>query len=327
MNDMVTTRVETRGDAGRVAYVTVNNPGERNALGRKGKEALIAAFRELAGDEALRVAVLTGAGDRSFIAGANLKEMAEVDWKNAEDISTKTHLACDAIRRLPVPVIARVNGYCLGAGMELAASCDMRVGVDTAKFGMPEVRFGIPSGMEACLLPGLIGWGKTREQVQQYGYARAHERLRRAVHAFLQLLVITCRNEMRVHAAHLLQRAVFGEAVDPIGAAQGEVLHLEQMAPQYLETKRRPPLTALPEQIDHLAERPHLAVLAPREIDGRADDILEALPVRHAIHHERRQRAASVHHGELAALLRVVERDVALGELAHTRIPMPGADE
>ena len=165
MNDMVTTRVETRGDAGRVAYVTVNNPGERNALGRKGKEALIAAFRELAGDEALRVAVLTGAGDRSFIAGANLKEMAEVDWKDAEDISTKTHLACDAIRRLPVPVIARVNGYCLGAGMELAASCDMRVGVDTAKFGMPEVRFGIPSGMEACLLPGLIGWGKTRELV------------------------------------------------------------------------------------------------------------------------------------------------------------------
>ena len=165
MNDMFTPRVETRGDAGRVAYVTVNNPGERNALGRKGKEALIAAFRELAGDEALRVAVLTGAGDRSFIAGANLKEMAEVDWKDAEDISTKTHLACDAIRRLPVPVIARVNGYCLGAGMELAASCDMRVGVDTAKFGMPEVRFGIPSGMEACLLPGLIGWGKTRELV------------------------------------------------------------------------------------------------------------------------------------------------------------------
>lgn len=165
MNDLVTTRIETRGEAGRIAYVTVNNPEERNALGRKGKEALISAFRELARDDALRVAVLTGAGDRSFIAGANLKEMAEVDVKDAEDISTKTHLACDAIRRLPVPVIARVNGYCLGAGMELAASCDMRVGVDTARFGMPEVKFGIPSGMEACLLPGLIGWGKTRELV------------------------------------------------------------------------------------------------------------------------------------------------------------------
>jgi enoyl-CoA hydratase len=165
MNRLVITRTETRGDAGRVAYVTVNNPEARNALGKEGKEALIAAFRELARDEALRVAVLTGAGDRSFIAGANIKQMAEADTSEAEDISTKTHLACDAIRRLPVPVIARVNGYCLGAGMELAASCDMRVGVDTAKFGMPEVKFGIPSGMEACLLPGLIGWGKTRELV------------------------------------------------------------------------------------------------------------------------------------------------------------------
>ena len=73
--------------------------------------------------------------------------------------------ACDAIRALPVPVIARVNGYCFGAGMEIAASCDMRIGVTTAKFGMPEVRFGIPSGMEACLLPQLVGWGKARELV------------------------------------------------------------------------------------------------------------------------------------------------------------------
>jgi enoyl-CoA hydratase/carnithine racemase len=162
---LVLTRIEERGERGRVAYVTVNNPDQRNALGRRGKEELIAAFSTLARDDALRVAVLTGAGEKSFIAGANIKEMSEVDWRDAEDISTKTHLACDAIRTLPVPVIARINGYCLGAGMEIAASCDMRVGVDTAKFGMPEVKFGIPSGMEACLLPGLIGWGKTRELV------------------------------------------------------------------------------------------------------------------------------------------------------------------
>lgn len=175
---LVTTRLETRGPAGRVAYVTVNNPAERNALGKNGKEALISAFRELARDDELRVAVLTGAGDRSFIAGANIKEMAEADAKEAEEISTKTHLACDAIRRLPVPVIARVNGYCLGAGMELAASCDMRVGADTAKFGMPEVKFGIPSGMEACLLPGLIGWGRTRELVFTGELIDAHEAYR-----------------------------------------------------------------------------------------------------------------------------------------------------
>jgi enoyl-CoA hydratase/carnithine racemase len=69
------------------------------------------------------------------------------------------------MRRMPVPVIARINGYCLGTGMEIAACCDLRVGSDNAMFGMPEVRHGIPSGMEACLLPRLIGWGKTMELV------------------------------------------------------------------------------------------------------------------------------------------------------------------
>lgn len=162
---LVVTRLEDRGEAGRVASVLVNNPEKRNALGQHGKDELIAAFERLARDPHLRVVVLTGAGDRSFIGGADLAEMAGLDRAGAEIVSTKTHLACDAIRRLPVPVIARVNGYCLGAGMEIAASCDMRVGVETARFGMPEVKFGIPSGMEACLLPGLIGWGKTRELV------------------------------------------------------------------------------------------------------------------------------------------------------------------
>jgi len=164
MKDRVLVRVEER-EAGRVAYVTVNNPEKRNALGIAGKKALAAAFGKLAKDKALRVAVLTGAGERSFIAGADLAEMRGLDAKGAKEEHTWTHRACEAIRALPVPVIARINGYCLGAGMELAASCDLRVGVATAQFGMPEVRFGIPSGMEACLLPRLIGWGKTRELV------------------------------------------------------------------------------------------------------------------------------------------------------------------
>jgi enoyl-CoA hydratase len=162
--NVVLVRLEVR-EAGNVAFVTVNNPEKRNALGIAGKKALTAAFGQLARDKALRVVVLTGAGDRSFIAGADLNEMAGLTAKGAKEEHTWTHRACEAIRMLPVPVIARVNGYCFGAGMEIAASCDMRVGVTTAKFGMPEVRFGIPSGMEACLLPQLIGWGKTRELV------------------------------------------------------------------------------------------------------------------------------------------------------------------
>lgn len=162
---LVLTRIDVRGNSGNVAYVTVNNPENRNALGIAGKQQIAEAFARLAQDESLRVAVLTGAGEKSFIAGANLAEMKGLDAAGAEEEHTWTHRACNAIRQLPVPVIARVNGYCFGAGMELAASCDMRAGVTTAKFGMPEVRFGIPSGMEACLLPQLIGWGKTRELV------------------------------------------------------------------------------------------------------------------------------------------------------------------
>lgn len=161
---LVSIRIDER-DAGRVAWVTVSNPARRNALGIPGKQRIAQAFEELAQDDALRVAILTGAGEKSFIAGANLAEMKDLDGAGAKQEHTWTHRACDAIRSLPVPVIARINGYCFGAGMELAASCDLRAGVTSAKFGMPEVRFGIPSAMEACLLPQLIGWGKTRELV------------------------------------------------------------------------------------------------------------------------------------------------------------------
>lgn len=158
-------RIDDRGEAGRIAWLTVNNPARRNALGMAGKRAIIAAFTELAGDEHLRAAVITGAGEKSFIAGADIHEMKDLDAAGAEVEHTLTHQANAAIRALPVPVIARINGWCLGFGMELAAACDLRVGVEGAKFGMPEVRVGIPSGMEAALLPRLIGWGKAAELV------------------------------------------------------------------------------------------------------------------------------------------------------------------
>jgi enoyl-CoA hydratase/carnithine racemase len=164
LSKLVLTRIEQRPE-GRIAHVTVNNPEQRNALGIAGKQQLAQAFQRLAQDKLLRVAVLTGAGDRSFIAGADITEMKDLTAIGAKEEHTSTHRACEAIRALPVPAIARINGYCFGAGMEIAASCDMRIGITTARFGMPEVRFGIPSGMEACLLPQLIGWGKTRELV------------------------------------------------------------------------------------------------------------------------------------------------------------------
>jgi enoyl-CoA hydratase/carnithine racemase len=157
--------MDERGDAGRVAFVTINNPTKRNALGMAGKRAIADAFLKLSLDEGLRVVVLTGAGEKSFIAGADLAEMKDLTVEEAREEHTLTHYACDAIRRCPVPVIARINGYCFGAGMELAASCDLRASSDHAKFGMPEVRVGLPSGMEAALLPALLGWGKAAELV------------------------------------------------------------------------------------------------------------------------------------------------------------------
>jgi enoyl-CoA hydratase/carnithine racemase len=161
---LVLVAVEDRGN-GRVARVTVNNAARRNALGNEGKRALAEAFEALADDAALRVVVLTGAGDRSFISGADIAEMVEFTAGHASEGPSLTHRIGTAIRAVPVPVIARINGHCFGAGLEIAASCDMRVAADTARFGMPEVLFGLPSGMEACLLPTLIGWGKTRELV------------------------------------------------------------------------------------------------------------------------------------------------------------------
>ncbi len=82
--------------------------------------------------------------------------------ETARAFITRVHHACDALRRVPVPVIARIQGYVLGAGLEVAASCDLRVASETAMFGMPEVRIGLPSVVEAALLPALIGWGRTR---------------------------------------------------------------------------------------------------------------------------------------------------------------------
>jgi enoyl-CoA hydratase len=157
--------IETAIDGRLVATVTVNNPEQRNALGNAGKRELAEAVERVSVTDGLRVVILTGAGSKSFIGGANLKEMSTFVRHDASEGPMLTHRVCEAIRRTPVPVIARINGWCLGAGLEIAASCDMRAAADTARFGMPEVLFGLPSGMEACLLPQLIGWGKTRELV------------------------------------------------------------------------------------------------------------------------------------------------------------------
>jgi len=157
--------IEERGGDRRIAHVTVDYERRRNSLTRALLQQLTAAFASLGGDDGLRLAVLTGAGDKAFIGGANLDELAGLTPETARAFITEVHHACESIRALPVPVIARINGYCLGAGLEIAASCDLRVAASHAVFGMPEVKVGLPSVVEAALLPRLVGWGKAAELV------------------------------------------------------------------------------------------------------------------------------------------------------------------
>lgn len=148
-----------------IARVIVDHPGKINVIGRAAMAALRAIFTDLGKRSELRAAVLRGAGERAFIGGADIAEMAALEPASAREFITELHGVCAAIRDLPVPVIARLNGFALGAGLEIACSCDLRIAARAARLGMPEVRVGIPSVIEAALLPRLIGWGRAREMV------------------------------------------------------------------------------------------------------------------------------------------------------------------
>ncbi|HYZ32175.1 MAG TPA: enoyl-CoA hydratase [Crenalkalicoccus sp.] len=152
-----------RPEGGEVAFVTIAHEAKLNTLNAALMARFVEAIRALSVDGALRAVVLTGAGAKAFIGGADIAEMAAIaDAAGARGFIGAVQASCAAVRDCPVPVIARVNGWTLGAGLELAAACDLRLAAETAQFGMPEVRVGIPSVVEAALLPGLIGWGRTR---------------------------------------------------------------------------------------------------------------------------------------------------------------------
>jgi enoyl-CoA hydratase/carnithine racemase len=149
-------------EGGLVARLTVDNEAKLNIVGSRLLEEFLAAVEPLGREPRLRAVILTGAGEKAFIGGADINEMAGLDPATARQFITRLHRCCEALRELPVPVIARIRGYALGAGLEVAASCDIRIAAEDARFGMPEVKVGIPSVIEAALLPSLIGWGRTR---------------------------------------------------------------------------------------------------------------------------------------------------------------------
>src|SRR5687767_9576866 len=120
---------------------------------------LAQAVRALQSDQSLRVAVL-GAKGRTFCGGADTAELKSLTSTNAAAFVERIHGVCQAIRELPVPVLAQMHGAVIGAGLEIAAACDLRVAAEGTKFSMPEVRLGIPSVVEAALLPRLMGSGR-----------------------------------------------------------------------------------------------------------------------------------------------------------------------
>jgi enoyl-CoA hydratase/carnithine racemase len=155
-------KIHRRGALGYVATVSIDNMARLNCLGQAQIQGFIEAVSGLADDPDLRALIVTGEGDRAFMGGANLFELGELNPAKARDFLIGVHRMSKALRDLPVPTIARVNGFCLGAGLEVMAACDMHVASDNAMFGMPEVKIGLPSVVEAALLPQLIGWGKTK---------------------------------------------------------------------------------------------------------------------------------------------------------------------
>ncbi|MEA2172929.1 MAG: enoyl-CoA hydratase [Blastocatellia bacterium] len=149
----------------RVAIVTINRPEKRNALNIQTRAEGAAVLDELRDDESIGVIVFTGAGDKAFIAGADIAEFAGRTALTQRDVMMGRSLFT-AIDAFPKPVIAMINGYCLGGGNELALACDLRIASETASFGQPEINLGIiPGGGGTQRLTRLVGEGKAMELI------------------------------------------------------------------------------------------------------------------------------------------------------------------
>jgi enoyl-CoA hydratase len=164
---------------GAIAYVTLNRPKVMNALSRATWEDLEAAFMDARDDDAVRGVILTGAGDKAFIAGADIGELARLTPLEAEQHSAYGQGVLNFIEGCGKPVIAAVNGFTLGGGCEAAMACTIRIASETAKFGQPEVKLGvIPGGGGTQRLPRLVGKGRALQLILTGGIISAAEAYR-----------------------------------------------------------------------------------------------------------------------------------------------------
>lgn len=151
---------------GAIAYVTLNRPRVLNALNQRTWQDLRAAFEDARDDADVRGAILTGAGDKAFIAGADIGELAQVTAIEAETSSTFGQGVLNLIENLGKPVVAAINGFALGGGCETAMACTIRLATESAKFGQPEVKLGVlPGGGGTQRLPRLVGKGRALQLI------------------------------------------------------------------------------------------------------------------------------------------------------------------
>ncbi|MGI1657882.1 MAG: enoyl-CoA hydratase-related protein [Desulfitobacterium sp.] len=162
-----------------IAIITINRPKALNALNSATIEELTHGFHELAADSNIRTVILTGSGEKSFVAGADIAEMSEKSPIEARHFSQLGHKLMNLIEALPQPVIAAVNGFALGGGLELAMACDIRLASTNAKFGQPEVGLGILAGFGGTQrLPRLVGSGRASEILLTTDIINAEEAFR-----------------------------------------------------------------------------------------------------------------------------------------------------
>jgi enoyl-CoA hydratase len=163
----------------RIGYVTINRPDKLNALNAKAKAELKELFTDLKSDGGIDVVVLTGAGEKAFVAGTDIKELTALDTESGKKFSEGGQAVFNAVENLGKPVIAAINGYALGGGCELALACTIRIAAENAKFGQPEVNLGIIPGYGGTQrLARLVGKGKAMELVLTGDQIDAQEALR-----------------------------------------------------------------------------------------------------------------------------------------------------
>ncbi len=161
-----------------IALVTINRPGKLNALSGEVVAELRDAFEQIARDAYIRAAILTGSGEKAFVAGADINELARLTAFEAREFALRGQQAFRLLETIPKPSVAAINGYALGGGLELAMACTVRFAADTAKMGQPEVKLGIIAGYGGSQrLPRLVGRGRALELLlsgDQITAAEAH---------------------------------------------------------------------------------------------------------------------------------------------------------